>query len=110
VGQLSDYLKTLRSDFTRETYSSSIRLVVGDGDKFPSLAKKNRKKAEDSLIEYIVASRTEIKGSTISTRLAELKSFLDFYEVSLNWKRVKSAAPPSHMVSNDRPPKVSWRP
>jgi integrase len=102
----SDYLKTLRSDFTRETYASSIRLVVGDGNKFLRLAKRNRRKAEDELIEYVVSHRDKTKGSTISTRLAELKSFLDFYEVQLNWKRVKSAAPPPRMVANDRPPTV----
>lgn len=103
---LSDYLNALRSDYTRETYKSSIKLLVGDGNKFLSLAKSNRKSAEDKLIEYIISSRKRIKGSTFSTRLAELKSFLDFNEVQLNWKRVKSAAPPSHMVSNDRPPTV----
>ena len=43
---LSDYLRTLRTDYTRETYSSSIRLVVGDGNKFLALAKRNRKAAE----------------------------------------------------------------
>jgi len=106
LGLLSDYLKTLRSDFTRETYASSIKLVAGDGDTFLTLAKRNRRKAEDRLIEYVVFHRDKIRGSTISARLAELKSFLDFYEVQLNWKRVKSAAPPSHMISNDRPPTV----
>lgn len=44
---LSSYLKALRSDYTRETYNSSIRLVVGDGNKFLSLAKRNRLKAEE---------------------------------------------------------------
>lgn len=60
----------------------------------------------NKLIEYIVSHRDNLKGSTIATRLRELKSFLDWNEVSLNWKRVKSASPPSHMVSNDRPPTV----
>ena len=106
MGQLSNYLKTLRTDLTRETYFSSIRLVTGDGDKFLALAERNRRKAEDTLIDYVVSHRDKIRGSTMACRLAELKSFLDFYEVQLNWKRVKSTAPPSHMVSNDRPPTV----
>lgn len=81
---LSDYLRTLRSGFTRETYSSSIKLAVGDRGRFLRLAKGNRRRAEDELIDYVVSHRQTLKGSTISARLAELKSFLDWNEVTLN--------------------------
>jgi hypothetical protein len=71
LDQLSDYLRTLRADFTRDTYASSIGLVVGDGNGFLAVARRKRKQAEDQLIEYIISSITKIKGCTIAGRLAE---------------------------------------
>jgi site-specific recombinase XerC len=93
--------------------------MVGEPDAFLRLAKSSRTKAEDRLIDVITSRREKeagkgqtgsgeraLSGATIAGRLAMVKSFLDFYEVELNWKRIKQTAPPSRMVSMDRSPTV----
>lgn len=101
--QMESFLKALRTDATRESYSYVLRRVLKDPDAFLKLEKKQM---EDALLAYIADTRGKVAGSTLGHRIAVVRSFLDFYEVALNWKKVKGSLPAARHVSLDRAPTV----
>lgn len=100
------FISSRRAEETKEGYARNIRLLVEDPDRFLDITKSRRAEAEDFLIDAVIKAKGRLSPATVSVRLAMVKSFLDFYEVPLNWKRVKATAPRARMVSLDRGPLV----
>lgn len=100
------FIQSRRAEPTKYGYSRNIVLLIGDPDTFLQTAKTSRSEAEDLLIDAVIRSKGKHSPATVAVRLAMVKSFLDFYEVPLNWKRVKATAPRARMVSLDRGPLV----
>jgi integrase len=69
------------------------------------LAAKDRKKAEDFILNWLSQNKEKYKGSTTRLNLAGVKSLCEFAElpVPLNWKKIIKASP-KISKSDDRPP------
>lgn len=100
----NEFLGLLRCEATRRSYGYGVRWLVGDPDTFLELVKKDRRGAEDFLIHSVVDRRDGVSGSSLRNGLMALKSFLNFYEVGLNWRRVFSVVPAPRRVALDRAP------
>lgn len=100
------FISSRRAEQTKGGYARNIRLLIGDADRFLETARTRRMEAEDFLIDAAMKSKGRLSPATVSVRLAMVKSFLDFNEVPLNWKRVKATVPRARMVSLDRGPLV----
>ena len=106
VSRFQEFLEGLRTKATRVNYSWGIKYVLGDPDVFLLLAKSDRKKAEEKLVEFIKKERGRIAPSTIVNPFAGIKSFLDFYEVDLNWRKIRQVLPSNKKVAYDRRPTI----
>ncbi len=96
------FLRSLRTDGTRMTYDTAFRLALdGRADSFLALARADKKKAENLLLEWVAKAKGS--GSTTRTYLAAIRSLCEFHEVSLNWKKLIKASP-KYSQSQDRPP------
>ncbi|MDG6950048.1 MAG: site-specific integrase [Nitrososphaerota archaeon] len=105
AGQYDDFLAGLRSEGTRTNYRYSITWVLGKNpDAFLALASKNRQKGERQLIEFIRANRDRVASATIVNPIMAVRSFCDYNEVVLNWKKVRRELPPHQKVAMDRAP------
>lgn len=99
-----EYLTAARSRFTRDTYRVSIRLLLGcDPDGFVDRVRVDRRGAEGYLLGRVVLFRERWKASTLVAGVSMVKSFLDFEEVDLNWRKVRKAVPKARFVGSDRP-------
>jgi hypothetical protein len=104
-----DFMKSLRTTATKESYGYALEKVFlnngMDPNSFLELCQKDRKKAESYLLNWIVDAQEKLhlRGCSIRTYLAAVKSLHDFAEVSppLNWKKIKAA--PRLSKSQDRP-------
>ncbi len=102
----SDFLRVLSNGETRTTYRRFIKGLVVDPDGFLDLAKSDKKAAGDMLLERVLQRREEIAPTTLRTTVASLRSFLEFEEVELNFKKIRRAMPPSRSVGRDKPPTI----
>ncbi|MDE1854468.1 MAG: tyrosine-type recombinase/integrase [Thaumarchaeota archaeon] len=98
------FIESRRAKETREGYRRGITYFLKDPESFLTLARRDRRGAEDALISLVAKHRDKVAATTLSVRLIMVKSFLDFYEVPLNWKRVRGTAPRARMVALDRGP------
>ncbi|MEE9283368.1 MAG: hypothetical protein V3U49_04775 [Nitrososphaerales archaeon] len=76
-----EYLDSLRADATRKSYKWGIRWVLGDlsPDRFLEICGKDRRRAENILIDFIKRERDRIRSATLrgpSARLYKSWSFL----------------------------------
>lgn len=103
-----EYLDSLRADATRKSYKWGISWVLGDlsPDRFLEICGKDRRRAENIVIDFIKRERDRIRSATLRGPIAALKSFLDYWEISLNWKRIKATLPISKRIANDRAPEL----
>lgn len=113
--EFETFIAALRSKGTRRNYREGISWVTAkEPDSFFDLARKDRRRAEAYLIGFISTKRDEIStvtGRKLSTArlhnpVMAVKSFLDFWEVPLNWKRITTALPLARKVALDRGPTV----
>lgn len=58
------------------------------------------------MISAIVRRRNGVSSAAINCAVSTLKSFLDFEEVHLNWKKVRKVTPVGKQVVKDRAPTV----
>jgi hypothetical protein len=103
---LEEFAASRRAEATRKGYPKMMRLLIPDPDAFLLKAKEDRRAAEDELIRAIVGRRDGVSPATINGAVSTLKSFFDFEEVQLNWKKVRSVTPPGKAVAKDRAPTV----
>lgn len=103
---LDVFISTLKSSYTQREYKRYILAWLGDYDKFIEDAKEDRRKVEDLLIGKIVSERERLAGASLSIAIAAIKSFMDYEEIEINWKRVKRTIPKIRTVGADRPPSV----
>lgn len=103
MSKFEEFIQTRRAPETVRTYRGVIMRVVGNPDAFLELPKQE---AEAKLLDFVLKTRGKLAAYSISGHLSTVKSFCDFYEKDLNWKRVKSVVPPSKRVSSDRAPTV----
>lgn len=103
---LERYLSTLRSEQSAETYRKGIRCLVGDGNKFLDLVKSDKKGSENFLMDKIISIRDNVSGATCRNYLAAVRSFIIFYEIDLNWLKIRKLVPRSRVVAADRCPTV----
>ncbi len=78
--------------------------MLGEPDAFAAKARGDRKGAEDELMKRIIGMRGRLSPASVNGMVASAKSFLDYEEVVLNWKRVRSVAPAGRTVAHDRAP------
>lgn len=103
-GEFETFLDTLRSETTRTSYHDWANLMVGDPNAFIQLARTDRLAAEKVLIDFTVKHRQSVSGTTLRNYRAAVKSFLNYYDVPLSWRKIKGAAPPARSVASDRAP------
>ncbi|MCZ6648407.1 MAG: hypothetical protein O7B30_04095, partial [Thaumarchaeota archaeon] len=61
-----EFLQTRRTESTRRSYRWSFNYCIGgDPDGFLELVRKDRKKAEQKIIRFILAERDRVKPSTV---------------------------------------------
>jgi integrase len=101
---LASFIETRRSPSTQRGYERALKAVLADPDKFLELARLDKRKAEEMLIAYVIARKNQVRPTSLVVWLSVAKSFLDYYEVPLNWKRIRATAPRARMVSMDRAP------
>jgi len=105
--RFGNYLEGLRTEATKVSYRYGIRWVVGaDVDGFLALAERDRQEAESRIIAFARANRDRVASSTIVNPVKAVKSFLEYYEVPLNWKKIRSELPVAQKVAMDRAPTV----
>lgn len=81
-----------------------MRLLIRDPDALLTKARTDRRAAEGELISAIIRRRDEVSPATLSSALSSLKSFFEFEEVPMNWKKIRSVAPGGKIVGRDRAP------
>lgn len=96
------FLKSRRSKETTLAYHIALHYVLKDKiDEFLSVEKPER---ENALIDYINENRDKLASSTLHMRIAACRSFLQDYEVPINWKRIRGILPINNHVADDRAP------
>lgn len=105
-GEFGTFLETRRSLETRKAYARQAPRVVGDPDSFIDLARADKQAAEKVIESFILGARTRAGGSCINSYLAPVKSFLDYSEVAVSWKKLKPLVPPARTVASDRAPEL----
>ncbi len=103
---LDEFISTLKSSYTKKGYKRHITEWLEDPVKFIDDAKSDRRQVEDFLIGKIISERERLSGSSLATAINAIKSFMEFEEVELNWKRVKRTIPKVRHVGADRPPTI----
>lgn len=103
----SGFIKSCRSEETRNLYAWTLPKLVGDPDKFLIKAKTDKRKTEDELMDKFSELKVKLRPTTLRMKLTVLKSFLDYEEVQFNFKRISRSLPKARPYSNDRPPTVS---
>ena len=100
------FIESRRAEATRLSYARGIKSMVGDPDAFLELCDQDKNKAQAYLIARVISKRDSktLSPATVSSWLAEVKSFTDYYEVPLNWKKIRQVAPPASHVALDRGP------
>lgn len=104
--EFARFLRLRRSEETQRTYAHVARLAVVDPDQFIALARTDKREAEDRLMAWAIKSIRDQKltAAYVGLAMSALKSFLDFYEVPLNWKRIKTTVPRARHFALDRAP------
>ena len=101
-----EFIDSLRTDATKKRYAEAIRWFTKDPDGFLKLAKRSRRRAEQDLINFFKKERNRVAAATLRLPPAAMKSFLEYHEVELNWKKVKNVLPAGRKVARDRGPSV----
>jgi len=99
-----EFLLSRRAEATRISYRWSLRYSVGNADEFIKLAREDKKKAERQLIDWIIKERDRVAPSTVRAPISALQSLLDYNDVPLNWRKIKSILPKAKKVANDEAP------
>jgi hypothetical protein len=111
--KLLRFIASRNSASTIRHYVKWIINVVGkDPDLWALEAKADPEKAEQQLIDYVIAAKSRTNPRTgrkpqlvsIVNTLSPLRSFLEFNRVLLAWGSVRSAIGKPRYVSPDRPP------
>ncbi|MCH8022499.1 MAG: tyrosine-type recombinase/integrase, partial [Thaumarchaeota archaeon] len=100
----SQYLNTRREEATRKNVFKFIRYIVGDPNAFLKLAKNDKRKAEECLIQFVVEKRESLASSSITVQMSAMKGYLEYFDVVLNWRRIKSVIGRARFIANDRAP------
>lgn len=92
---------------TRKTYCFVIKDVCGgDPDAFLTLARSDKAAAEKALMDWIIRRREELSPATLGPSIATVKSFLEYEDAILNWKKVRRALPAARRFGRDRAPSI----
>ncbi|MHB1908249.1 MAG: hypothetical protein ACYCQJ_05175 [Nitrososphaerales archaeon] len=107
------FLQLRRSKITRESYSTGIRMILGETNPnaFAALAKDFPEKAENRIIQWVLEHRDtpgrngkKPSGATFRAYLSSLKSFLEYYGANrVNWKRIIQVTPMPRKATKKRP-------
>jgi hypothetical protein len=103
------FLGDLRSDGTRINYGYGIQWVTKDAggpDKFLQLAKEEPEVAVEKLKEFIKSRRDKLAPASVNNPVMAVRSFLESYDVKLNWKQVRKVLPQNQKIALDRPPSI----
>jgi len=90
-----EFLQTRREEITRINYRRSIETAVGDPNTFLELARTDKKKGEEIMIAFVVSRRDNLSPTSIHVMVSGVKSFLDYHDVLLNWKKIRSIIGPA---------------
>ena len=101
-----EFLQTRREEITRINYRRSIETAVGDPNTFLELARTDKKKGEEIMIAFVVSRRDNLSPTSIHVMVSGVKSFLDYHDVLLNWKKIRSIIGPANNVALDRAPTI----
>lgn len=92
---VESFVKSLRTEKTKTAYLLAFKTVLGDRNPvwFVELAAKDRRKAEDVILNWLSENKERYKGSTTRLNIAGLKSLCEYAElpIPLNWKKILKA-------------------
>ena len=106
ITPFDEFISTRREPTTRLNYKFTIKIVFGDPNKFLELAKNNKLEAERLLINYLVENRDKKANTTLAVRMSNVKTFIEYADILLNWKKIRSVLGPARMVALDRAPSI----
>jgi len=92
--------------YTAVTYRSNIAGLLKNPDEFLVLARQDPVAAEKEMVLVLAEHRGKVANSTLRTKVACVKSFLDYERVNLNWRWIKKTTPPARMIASDRAPTI----
>lgn len=86
-----------------------LDLLGEEPDSFLSHSEKDRKWAEQKIIDFMAMQkervrRGEISNGTVSNLKKPLKLFLEMNDVTLNWKKINKTLPSMRRYALDRAP------
>lgn len=100
--RFDDFLRTRRSPETARVYRRCILQFTKSPDDFLAKAEKDRVWAEKTLIGYFVSQKTA--GASRRGKYHAIKTFLEFNDIDLKWKKISSILPVAKRVAIDRAP------
>ncbi len=102
-----EFLASLSSPATRGVYSKALILIFAESefenaDNFLSVVRSEKAKAESFLLTWLASHKNTLSGCTSRTYFVALKSFCEFSEAEINWKKMLKGSP-RYSLSTDRP-------
>jgi hypothetical protein len=83
-----------------------LKACLSDVEGFLNLVQGDRRAAEDRLLGYVKVNRGRLAPGSLRGHLAAVRSLLNYFELSLKWRRVYAAVPSGGHVALDRAPTV----
>ena len=110
---IKNFLKGFHSKFTKESYCKKLVQFLEfhkniTADKLLLQAKKNPKKIQHMIIDYIEEKKSLISGSTLQQSRAALKHFFEMNDIEegINWSKISKIIPHAKKTGSDRAPTI----
>ncbi|MDH5417319.1 MAG: site-specific integrase [Nitrosopumilus sp.] len=110
---IKNFLKGFHSESTKESYCKKLVQFLEfhknmTADKLIQLAKKNPKKVQHMIIDYVEEKKSFTSGSTLQQTRAALKHFFEMNDIEegINWSKISKIIPHAKKTGSDRAPTV----
>ena len=110
---VKNFLKGFHSEFTKESYCKKLVQFLEfhnnmTADKLLQLAKKNPKKIQHMIIDYVEEKKSLTSGSTLQQTRAALKHFFEMNDIEegINWSKISKIIPHAKKTGSDRAPTI----
>ena len=110
---IKNFLKGFHSESTKESYCKKLVQFLKfhnnmTADKLIQLAKKNPRKIQHMIIDYVEEKKSFTSGSTLQQTRAALKHFFEMNDIEdgINWSKISKIIPHAKKTGSDRAPTV----
>jgi integrase len=105
LNQLEEYFYTVKSDKSKELYKEYIKYFSEFSQMtLIELLKLPQKEIQDTLQKYVISMRNKkLSYASIKGRMSPLITFLEFNDILVNKKRIKSFYPEERKTVRDEP-------